>query len=252
MRSSEALLALGLLSLAAPGAAQATRGDADGDVDAAEPPEDMIDFLGRRRECTSITPEPGESRPPPPPDSWSAWLRCEDLQREEAALRRLHAGDLAAIAFLDRPPETFKLDRLVVRGYDGPPYGLVERVAQEGLDPVRRVPWRAVLDRRARKARATSVSVSWGAHPPRTIYLDNERLAGIDLATLSVALKPEPPYEGLLLELRYGYGRGWCGALEEDDRGRIFLRFAPDLVTGRYEDMTNCGGDSHDLELGGE
>lgn len=211
------------------------------------PPEDMIDFLGRRKECVDLAPEPGEVIPAPPSGSWREWLRCETLSAEEQALRRRYASDSRAIAFLDQAPSDFRWETITVHTYDGPPPGRVEHAEQRGFDAGGRIPWRLVLNRQAAEGRATAVTVSWGSYPSRTIYLDNQMFPWLDLTSAWVAVR-ERPNEALSIQMRYGFARGWCGDVDRDDRSRVSVYFRPDGIAVFRQDRTNCNGNYQELE----
>lgn len=212
------------------------------------PPGDMIDFLGRRKECADVALQFDGPVSAPPPGSWREWLRCEAIAGEEQALRRRFVGDTRAIAFLDEAPTDFQLNRwsIVVNTYDGPPAGRVERAEQRGFDAGGRIAWRMVLDRQAVEGR-TAVTVSWGDHPSRTIYLDDEMFSLLDLSSAWVAIR-EGPYESLSIEMRYGVIRGWCGDVDRDDRSRVSLSFKPSHTTVSRQDRTNCNGNYVEVE----
>jgi hypothetical protein len=170
------------------------------------------------------------------------------LEGEEVALRRRYVGDARATAFLNEAPSEFRLQQMSVSTYDGPPPGLVEYTEQRGLDAGGRIPWHVVLDRKAANGRATSVSVSWGARPTQTIYFNNEQFPWLDLTSAEVAVKADAPHERLLLMMRYGAHRGWCGDLDQDDRSRLSVRFKPEGVEVSRRDRTNCNSSYDDLQ----
>ena len=210
------------------------------------PPEDMIDFLGRRKECADLAPEAGEALPAPPPGSWREWLRCETLSAEEQALRRRYGSDTRAIAFLNKAPSDFRSEAITVHTYDGPPPARVEHAEQRGVDADGRIPWRMVLDREAAEGRATAVTVSWGSYPGRTIYLDNQMFPWLDLSSAWVAIRGRPE-EALNIEMRYGAVRGWCGDVDRDDRSRVSVSFTPEGVQVSRQDRTNCNSNYEEL-----
>lgn len=214
-----------------------------------DPPEDMIDFLGRRKECSDLAPEPEKILPQPAPGSWREWLGCENLAAEESALRRRYESDGRAIAFLNQAPSDFRLDNIIVHTYDGPPPARVERSEQRGLDAGGRIAWRMVLDRGAAEGRATAITVSWANYPSRTIYLDNGMLPWLDLTSAWVAIR-ERPHEALSLELRYGFMRGWCGDVDRDDRSRVSIYFRPESIDVSRQDRTDCNSNYRALEPG--
>jgi hypothetical protein len=211
-----------------------------------EPPEDMIDFLGRRRECSEAAPalEGGI----PPAGSWLEWLRCGELAAEEQVLRQQYAGDRTAMAYLDQEPEEFQLERFIFYT-DGWPLGLVDVVDQSGTDFSRSVQWRAHLSRLAHNGTATLVRVSWGRHPPRSIYLKHADFPHLDLASLSTFMDPRDINEGLLLELRFDARRGWCGgSFDNDDRPRVAIAFSSDNIRVSRQLGTNCNAGYRELE----
>jgi hypothetical protein len=213
------------------------------------PPEDMIDFLGRRRECSGFAPEPGEVLPAPPAGSWREWLRCEALPTEELALRRRYKSDARAIAFLDEAPSDFRLETITVDTYDGPPRARVERSEQRGLDADGRIPWQMILDRQPSEGRATAVTVSWANHPSRTIYLDDDMFPWLDLSSAWTALG-ERPREALSIQMRYGWRRGWCGHGDPDDRARVSVYFTRQGAVVFRQIGTNCNANVEELEPG--
>lgn len=216
---------------------------------AVEPPDDMIDFLGRRRECAEFAPEPGETLRPPPVGSRREWWRCEALPDEERALRRRYSGNATATAFLNQAPSEFRLDRIVTYIHDGSRPGKVEHAEQRGFDASGRIPWEMVLDLQASQGRATSVAVSWSAQPSRTIYLDNRMFPGLDLSSAWVAVR-EAPRESIDIEMRYGSGRGWCGDVDRDDRPRVSIHLGPEGVEVFRQERTNCNTNFDRLEPG--
>lgn len=213
----------------------------------ADPPEDMIDFLGRRKECADFAPELNEALPAPPAGSWREWLRCDTLGAEEQALRRRYGSDRQAIAFLNQAPRDFRLQTIIVNTYDGPPPGKVEHAEQRGFDSDGRISWQMILDRKAAEGRATAVTVSWGSYPSRTIYLDNQMFPWLDLTSAWVAIR-ERPYEALSIEIRYGPYRGWCGDTDRDDRSRVDISFKPNSADVSRQDRANCNVNYEEVE----
>jgi hypothetical protein len=242
-----ALSLLFLAALPADAGAAASGGGVlqpDGETD---PPEEMIDFLGRRKECARLAPEPGEVLPTPARGSWREWLRCEALPAEEQTLRRRYASDRLALAFLDAAPGEFRLGTITVNTYDGPPAGEVENAEQRGHDASGRIAWRMGLDGQAADGRATAVTVSWGRHPPRTVYLDSRMFPLLDLSSARAAVG-ERPDDALTIVLRYGPGRGWCGDLDGDDRSRLWLSFRPRGLQVSRQERTNCNPNYEELD----
>lgn len=236
-------LSLAVLAVAGPAAAAATT--AQGSRPRAEipgPPEAMIDFLGRRRECAGLAPLPGEPIVPPAPGSWREWLQCDRIPAEESALRGQFSADPSALAYLDQPPEHFELDSFLIHAYHGPPRGIVAQIELAGTDHSERLRWRLAADSEAAGGRATSITVSWGTHRTRTIRLDNRRVPRLDVGSVWVALGPEPARDELYLEMRYDFPRGWCGDIDRDDRPRLTITFRPDGARVLRQDKTNCGG----------
>ena len=206
----------------------------------------MIDFLGRRRVCRDLARD--DTLPSPRPGSRREWLRCGSLGGEEAALRRRYADNPVAIGFLDQAPEDFRLSYILVNAYHGPPLSPVEQVDQRGPDATGRVTWRVSIDAKAVGGQATSVTASWGEHPPRTIFLPNALFPQLDLASLNVAVEPERRNERLILHMQHGFHRGWCSTLEIDDRAHISITFGPDEVSVYRQDMTNCSSNYEELD----
>lgn len=213
-------------------------------LELGEPPGDMIDFLGRRRECAERAPRPGEPRPPET-DLRHAWLRCGDLAREEDGLRRRYAEHAVAMAYLDQAPSEFELGRIFALSRHGPP-AIVERSEFSGTDLSGRVRWTLEVDGRADGGRATSVTVSWGEHPRRTIYLDNIALPYLDTFPEAVELIVDPDEGRLMVELKYGFRRGWCGNIDPDDRPTVSIQFWRERIAVYVHDMANCASDSYE------
>jgi hypothetical protein len=212
------------------------------------PPEIMIDFLGRRRECAGLAASPDEPATRPAPGSWREWLRCDRIPAEEAALRRQFAADAAALAFLNQPPEDFEPEFVQVHSYHGPPRGNVTHIELSGTDHSGRVRRRLVADNQADDGRATSISVSWGTHRARTILIDNRRVPWLDVGSVWVALGIEPNRDQLNLEMRFDFARGWCGDVDRDDRPRLSITFTDVGARAFRQNKTNCMGGYEELQ----
>ncbi|HEX8257414.1 MAG TPA: hypothetical protein VF589_07260 [Allosphingosinicella sp.] len=220
-------------------------------IEGVEPPEEMIDFLGRRQLCHELREEG-----PPRTDDRARVMReelerlaCSSLPAEEKLLRSKFAADAASIAWLDGDPATFKIGRIVATLYHGPPPVRAHRIEQRGADHRGEASYHLLIDTRAEGGRSTTVTAAFGDVPSRTITLSNARFPHIDPGSIFAAVETKGPRAGMLVTIRHGYLRGYCGTVEEDDRPKIALTFAATEVTGSYTDMTNCRPDSVELRF---
>jgi hypothetical protein len=218
-----------------------------------EPPEEMIDFLGRRSLCTAFV---GGDEPEDPPtrhyrNAERARLQCSRIAGEERHFRERYAGRADVMAWLDRDPERFNLGRdagmIVAFANDGPPPADVRRVEQRGLDLVSGAPYRVVVDADADGGRLTAITASYGAVPARTFYVDNRRITELDLQTLKVEVRAARPHDQLIIDLRFGHRRGYCADIG-DDRPKLSVSFRRNDVTASAEDRANCGFRATDLD----
>lgn len=202
--------------------------------DPVPPPEEMIDFLGRRRLCLEL-PAPSERTN----HHQSEWRRlaCSSLASEERAWREHYRGNPAVLGWLDRDPRDFQVPGvIVVRSWDGPPGAYVHRMEWTGTENGGPAPFRLSIDTDSESGAATSITASFGDAPARTLRIDNARFPWLDLQSASAALG-----SGILrVDIRFGYRRGYCAHRDEDDRPRLTIRFARDRVGASFEDATNC------------
>ena len=220
-------------------------------IEEVVPPEEMIDFLGRRQLCHELR----EEGPPRTDDRARVMmeelerLECSGLPAEEKLLRSKFAADAAAIAWLNGDPATFKIGRIVAMLYHGPPPVRPHRIEQRGTDHRGEARYHLLVDTRAEGGRSTTVTAAYGDVPSRTITLSNERFPHIDARSISAAVETRAPRAGMRVTIRHGYLRGYCGFVEEDDRPKIALTFEATEVTGSYTDMTNCRAESVELRF---
>jgi len=210
-----------------------------------EPPEEMVDFLGRRRLCLEL-PEPadrlaGDER------EW-ARLNCTSLPEEERTWRTRYQSNADVRRWLDQDPRRFHLPSIWVSGYDGPPDGDATRLEISGVSFEDGSPFRVAVDRGAGNGRFTTFAVSFADVPARTFAIENARFPGLDLQSMMVFYGRPSPNERLLVKLRFGYPRGYCAVGQEDDRPELSIGFSRTEIDGDYLDRTNCGSSYVDLE----
>lgn len=201
--------------------------------DPAPPPEEMVDFLGRRRLCLDLPP-PGERA-----DSDQAeWRRlaCASLASEERYWRDHYRRNAAALAWLDHDPRDFRVPGIMVSGWHGPPGAYVHRMEWTGTENGGPAPFHLSIDSDAENGSATLFTASYGDVPARTFRIDNSRFPWLDLQSVSAALGSDL----LHVDIRFGYRRGYCADQDEDDRPRVAIRFGRDRVIASFEDRTNC------------
>jgi len=200
-----------------------------------QPPEEMIDFLGRRRLCLEL---------PPPTERNAAdqaegrRLACDALPSEERRWRDRYRGNAAASAWLDQDPRNFRIRNvIVVSSYDGPPRAYVHRMEWTGTESGGPVPFRLAIDSDAENGAATLFTASFGDVPARTFRIDNRNFSWLDLQSVGAALGRDR----LRVDIRFGHRRGYCADLDEDDRPHLVITFRRDRVSAAYQDRTNCG-----------
>ena len=209
-----------------------------------EPPEDMVDFLGRRRLCLDV---PEASRRSPGDRREWARLSCATLPQEEAGWRSRYASDDNARRWLDLDPQEFHMPTILVSGYDGPPGANIRQIVLEGRAFDTGLPLRLSVDRDARDGRYTIFTVTFADVTPRSFAVDNERFPYIDLQSVRVAFGRARPNEQVIVELKFGYPRGYCSVNEEDDRPTLTIRFDRSETEASYQDRVNCRTDHEDL-----
>jgi hypothetical protein len=210
-----------------------------------EPPEQIIDFLGRRRLCREL-PEPADRRAGDERE-WRR-LNCASLPDEERSWRARYETNAGVRLWLDQDPREFRLPRIVVSSNDGPPRGDVHRMEVTGVSYDDGSPFRLSIDTEAGDGRYTSFTASFAGLPDRVFMIDNARFPYVDLQSLEVAFGRSSPNERLILDLRYGYPRDYCSdAAFDDDRPGVIIYFSRAEPHAYHRDMTNCGYTSEDL-----
>jgi hypothetical protein len=206
--------------------------------DPEPPPEEIIDFLGRRRLCLEL--------PPPAERSifhQSEWRRlaCASLASEERMWRDHYRGNAGALAWIDRDPRDFRMPGIIASGYDGPASAFVHRIEIEGTENGGPARFRLTIDSDSENGGATLFTASYGDVPARSFRIDNSLFPWLDLQSVRTALRAQPPGDDLTLDIRFGYQRGYCAQVDGDDRPRLNISFHRDRVSANYEDRTNCG-----------
>jgi hypothetical protein len=202
-----------------------------------QPPEQMIDFLGRRRLCREL-PEPTDRRPGDERE-W-ARLNCVSLPEEERSWRARYESNADVRLWLDQDPLDFRLPRIVVSSNDGPPRADVHHMDVTGVSYDDGSPFRVSADTGAGAGRYTTFTVSFADVPERVFTVDNARFPFVDLQSLEVAYGRLPPNDELIIDLRFGYPRGYCTDTDDDDRPSLTIYFNRAELHGYYQDMTNC------------
>jgi hypothetical protein len=218
-------------------------------VQHVEPPEDMIDFLGRRRECRSIDPDRESGSRRAIEERESRWFGCGRLARDEAALRARYASLPRALDWLDLPPGKYEPPWIVAHSYHGPPPVRVKAVELRGTDETGAISYRVsgVLGEGA--VPSTRLTVSFGSGSERILHLPARLFPWVDLTSLWAAIDPDPERRQMIVQLRYGQFRGWCGHVDRDDRPGVSVVLAPDGITSvSREIMTNCRSAYEDVE----
>jgi hypothetical protein len=211
-------------------------------TDSESPPEEMIDFLGRRRLCLDL---PAAAARDAAAQAEGRRLACASLASEAQRWRDRYRGDAAALAWLDRDPRGFRLPGIVVRSWEGPPGAYVHRMEWAGTENGGPAPFRLAIDSDADNGAATLITAAWGDVPARSFRLDNARFPWLDLQSVRAALSDGRG--DFRVDLRFGYRRGYCADSDGDDRPRLILHFRRDRVSASYEDRTNCGNRSISL-----
>jgi len=211
------------------------------------PPEEIVDFLGRRRLCLDL-PAPAERSD----FHQSEWRRlaCGSLASEEQSWRERYRGNSGALAWLDRDPRDFRVPGIMVSGHDGPPATFVHRIELAGTENRGPTPFHLSIDSDAENGGATLFTASWGDVPARTFRIDNARFPWLDLQSVDTALTTQGANAHLRVDLRFGYRRFYCAGEDEDDRPRLTIRFARDRISAAFQDRTNCATRSVDLPAG--
>lgn len=208
-------------------------------AEAPPPPEEMIDFLGRRRLCIEL---PAESERSAAERAEWRRLACASLASEEARWRERYRRDADARAWLDRDPRDFRVTgSIVVSSWDGPPGAYVHRMEWTGTEEGGPASFRLVIDTDAENGAATVFTASYADLPARTFRIDNARFPWLDLQSVHAALGSRAPRDELHVDLRFGYRRGYCPDADADDRPRLTILFRRDRIAASYEDRTNCG-----------
>ncbi len=208
--------------------------------DAAAPPEEMVDFLGRRRLCLALqAPDQRNVHE----QSESRRLACASLAAEERVWRDRLRGNANGLAWLDRDARDFRLPGMTVRSGNGPPGAYVHRMEWNGTENGGPAQFHLSIDSDAELGAATWISASYGDAAARTFRIDNARFPWLDLQSVRAALGDDM----LRIDIRFGYRRGYCGELDEDDRPNLTIRFTRDRVRATFEDRTNCAIRNVDL-----
>jgi hypothetical protein len=219
---------------------------------APEPPTDMVDFLGRRSLCLDIVEDPGSSPKPLAARADYRRLRCAEIAREEAALRRARASDPAAMHWLDHDPHGFRLERIIVISHEWSTPPWLRRLDQSGTDVEGRNPFRLRIDLDAAAGRSTRIRIDRIGGPSRTLFLDNRHFPDLDLGSLEIWIDARRPEAALQISLSYGDYRGYCVAESTDpydDRSSLSLGFAPDgTLTASRNDVVNCESGNEELD----
>jgi hypothetical protein len=202
--------------------------------DAEPPPQEMIDFLGRRRLCLELPPAAERSAAY---QAEARRLACASLPSEERSWRDHVRGNAGALAWLDRDPRDFQMPGIMVRSWDGPPGAYVHRMEWTGTENGGPAPFHLSIDSDTDNGAATLVTAAFGDVPARSFRVDNGRFPWLDLQSVRAAQSGDL----LRVEIRFGYRRGYCADVGRDDRPLLTIRFARARVTAAFEDRTNCG-----------
>jgi hypothetical protein len=209
-----------------------------------DPPEEMIDFLGRRRLCSSLR---GDNRRGAA--EWRRARSCDALADEEQRWRQMQADNPVAMAWLNDDPRQFELGVIVASSYHGPPGVRLSHVDQEGVDPVSGLPVELHVDAQAESGRYVRITAAWGDVSARTVQFPVSEFPYFDPGSIWMALGSTDPDGGLLVEARYALPRGYCGNIDEDDRPRLSIHFTRTAVTASRQTMRNCNGDYSDVPV---
>ena len=211
---------------------------------AAEPPEDIVDFLGRRAQCLRLGVGRDRAAPEPGTRYHRIWQRyaCDRIGAEEELLRRRHAGDATYIAALNRNERRFNLGQIIVTSYElgGP---ALEAMELRARDVERQRGIRLNFDTTAEAGRATRISASVDGAPLGEVLLDNRRFEYIDIRT---ALPFFTPVGGLGISLRYGDPQPWC-FVNDDGRPTLDIDFRDGRPSASRLRYINCVGEREEI-----
>jgi hypothetical protein len=204
----------------------------------------VIDFLGRRKLCQDLQDDDRAST------LEARRVRgCATLVAEERRWRQVYFDNAPVMAWLNDDPAEFKLNTISVETWDGPPPIRTNRLELAGTDANGKTPVSVSITTDSNGRNWIRITVSWGDVAPRTIQLPASDFPEFDPSSALIALRPSGPHESLSLRISYGWWRGYCGSLDEDDRPRISMTFTRTNVTGRRRAMTNCNLNYSDLPL---
>ena len=174
-----------------------------------QPPEEMIDFLGRRSLCLELPAR----RPSARLADQAEWRRlaCAALPSEERRWRDRYRGNAAVSAWLDQDPRNFRLPSVTVSGWDGPPPAYVHRMEWTGTESGGPAAFHLAIDSDAENGAATSFTASYGDVPARTF---RHRQCALSLARPAErhARRSERWPRLSPVDIRFGYRRGYCAA----------------------------------------
>jgi len=204
------------------------------------PPEEMIDFLGRRRLCHDL---PASAERNLAEQAEGRRLACDALPSEERHWRDHYRGNATVTAWLDQDPFNFRLPVISVSGWDGPPPAYVHRMEWTGTESGGPASFHLVIDTDAENGAATLFTASYDDVPARTFRIDNGHFPWLDLQSVTAHLGSRGARDYLDVDIRFGYRRGYCALFDEDDRPRLAIVFHRDRVSASYQDRTNCRTD---------
>jgi hypothetical protein len=210
-----------------------------------EPPEEMVDFLGRRRLCLELS---DYDDPNVYVERERTRLNCSSLPDEERSWRARYDSNAEVRRWLDQEPQQFRMPNIIVHFYHGPDEGDANHVEVSGVSFDVGSPFRVAVDKAAGGGRFTTFTVSFGDLPARTFTVENARLPELDLQSMKVFSSGPSPNERLLVSLRFGYLQGYCGVGDEDDRPRLNIHFNRSEMGGNYESRTNCRSSRVELQ----
>ena len=217
----------------------------DPSLDWPQPPEEMVDFLGRRRLCLDI-PEPAD-RDPFDEEEWLR-LSCSTLQREDGEWRSRYASDPDVRRWLDQDPRRFRLPQILISPYHGPPPADIRHVVLDGRARDTQAAFRLSIDAEASSNGHTTFTASFADLPPKTFRIENARFPALDLQSTTVTFGRTTPNERLIVMINFGHVRGYCGLDDdEDDRPRLNILFTRTEAAAAYQDRTNCRSSYREL-----
>lgn len=214
-------------------------------VPAREPPEFLIDLLGRRSLCLRLQSSNGD-KPPVENADGEEWIArgCGTVAAEEAALRKAHREEPDVLLWLDQDSRKFKLGGVRVT-FDGPRSVDAHRVEQAGVDPLTNIAFRVRLESDATKG-LTRVTAQIGK-VSRTILISDRRYPGLDQNSLRVGFGPRTRTEYLTFELHYGFDRPYCWE-GKDTRPSLSIHVSRDgSLAGYRQQNINCSLDAEEL-----